>query len=96
VTHTSDSFDICEKYAVKMIEEGKAYMDDTDQEKMQAERMARQESYRRNTLPAENLIVSLSLSTSLPSLLFLTSLSALPRPLERRRESQEVLFASQD
>jgi glutamyl/glutaminyl-tRNA synthetase len=52
-----------------MIEEGKAYMDDTDQEKMQAERMARQESYRRNTLPAENLIVSLSLSTSLPSLL---------------------------
>lgn len=32
-------------------------MDDTDQEKMQAERLARVESYRRNSPPAENLVV---------------------------------------
>ena len=35
VTHTSDSFDICQKYARQMIKAGQAYMDDTDQEKMQ-------------------------------------------------------------
>lgn len=40
-----------------MIQEGKAYMDDTDQEKMQAERLARIESYRRNSSPQENLEV---------------------------------------
>lgn len=30
-------------------------MDDTDQEKMQAERLAQVESYRRDTSPEENL-----------------------------------------
>jgi len=55
VSHTSDHFATCEKLARQMISEGKAYMDDTDQEKMQAERMEHIESYRRNTTPAENL-----------------------------------------
>jgi len=55
ITHTSDSFDICQKYARQMIKEGKAFMDDTDQEKMQAERMARTNSYRRDTSVEENL-----------------------------------------
>jgi glutamyl/glutaminyl-tRNA synthetase len=59
VTHTSDSFDLCEQYAYTMIRAGLAYMDDTDQEKMQAERMARTESYRRNSAPAENEEVGL-------------------------------------
>ena len=49
VTYTSDSFAKCEELARKMIKEGHAYMDDTDQEKMQAERMERKDSYRRNT-----------------------------------------------
>ena len=34
-SHTSDHFAKCEELARKMILEGKAYMDDTDQEKMQ-------------------------------------------------------------
>lgn len=38
-----------------MITEGLAYMDDTPQEEMQAERMAMQESKRRNTSPEENM-----------------------------------------
>mmetsp|Transcript_5208 Transcript_5208/g.8013 ORF Transcript_5208/g.8013 Transcript_5208/m.8013 type:complete len:905 (+) Transcript_5208:75-2789(+) len=55
VTHTSDHFDTCQKYARQMIKKGLAYMDDTEQDKMQAERLARVESYRRNTSPEENL-----------------------------------------
>lgn len=55
VSHTSDHFATCEKLARQMILEGKAYMDDTDQEKMQKERMEHIESYRRNTSPEENL-----------------------------------------
>ncbi len=57
VTFTSDSFAKCEEFARKMIKEGKAYMDDTDQEKMQGERMERKDSYRRNTTPEENLVI---------------------------------------
>jgi len=38
-----------------MIADGKAYMDDTDQEKMQEERMAMVNSYRRDTPPEENM-----------------------------------------
>jgi glutamyl-tRNA synthetase len=57
VTFTSDSFAKCEEFARKMIKEGKAYMDDTDQEKMQGERMERKDSYRRNTTPEENLAI---------------------------------------
>lgn len=44
VTHTSDYFDMIEGYARKMIKEGKAFMDDTPREQMQAERMAMQNS----------------------------------------------------
>lgn len=38
-----------------MIKDGLAYMDDTDQEVMKAERMAMQESKYRNTTVDENL-----------------------------------------
>jgi glutamyl-tRNA synthetase len=38
-----------------MIIEGKAYMDDTEQEKMQKERLSFINSYRRDSLPEENL-----------------------------------------
>lgn len=55
VTHTSDYFNLCQNYARQMISEGLAYMDDTPQEQMQAERMERQESARRNTSVEENL-----------------------------------------
>jgi glutamyl/glutaminyl-tRNA synthetase len=58
-----------------MIKEGKAYMDDTEQEKMQAERMARIESARRNSSPEENLVVSvLFFLTLCVSFLILSSL----------------------
>ena len=55
VTFTSDSFGKCEELARKMIKDGHAYMDDTDQEKMQAERMERKDSYRRNTTVEGNV-----------------------------------------
>lgn len=55
VSHTSDHFAKLEEYARKMIKDGLAFMDDTDQEKMQAERMDHIESYRRNTSVEENL-----------------------------------------
>lgn len=55
VCHTSDSFDIIQKYAYQIIEDGLAYMDDTDQETMQAERMEHKECARRSSsTPAEN------------------------------------------
>jgi glutamyl/glutaminyl-tRNA synthetase len=82
VTHTSDSFEICEKYAVQMIKEGKAYMDDTEQEKMQAERLARVESARRNSSPEENLEV---MRLSLPSFLIALSCSYLKRSSKAKR-----------
>ena len=55
MSHTSDHFATCEDLARKMIREGKAYMDNTDQETMQAERMSRTESRLRNSKPEENL-----------------------------------------
>eukprot|EP00600_Ochromonadales_sp_CCMP1393_P001035 CAMPEP_0174984316 /NCGR_PEP_ID=MMETSP0004_2-20121128/17655_1 /TAXON_ID=420556 /ORGANISM="Ochromonas sp., Strain CCMP1393" /LENGTH=790 /DNA_ID=CAMNT_0016236713 /DNA_START=56 /DNA_END=2428 /DNA_ORIENTATION=- len=55
VSFSSDHFATCETLARKMIAEGKGYMDDTDQETMQAERMDRKDSKHRNTTPAENL-----------------------------------------
>ena len=39
VTHTSDYFDKLQELAVRMIKEGHAYADDTQQEQMRAERM---------------------------------------------------------
>lgn len=50
------------QYAVELINKGLAYMDDTPQEMMQAQRMAREESYRRNTSPKENLEVSTTIA----------------------------------
>lgn len=55
VTHTSDYFDLCQDLARTMITAGQAYMDDTPQEQMQAERMEKKESTRRNTSVEENL-----------------------------------------
>jgi glutamyl-tRNA synthetase len=55
VCHTSDSFPIIHKYAEQFIAAGHAYMDDTEQEQMQAERMAHIESKRRNSSVEENL-----------------------------------------
>lgn len=55
MSHTSDHFAKLEDYARKLIKDGMAFMDDTDQEKMQAERMEHIESYRRNTSVEENL-----------------------------------------
>ncbi|RKP28054.1 tRNA synthetases class I, catalytic domain-containing protein [Syncephalis pseudoplumigaleata] len=39
ITHTSDYFDQIYEYALQMIREGKAYVDDTDQATMRAQRM---------------------------------------------------------
>lgn len=55
VSHSSDHFATCEKYAKMLITNGQAYMDCTEQETMQAERMEKKESKYRNTLPKENL-----------------------------------------
>lgn len=48
VTFTSDYFDTIKQYAIQLIKEGKAFMDDTPQEQMKEERMARKESKHRN------------------------------------------------
>lgn len=55
VTHTSDSFEIIQGYAVQLIRDGLAYMDNTDQETMQAERLERKESKCRNASVEDNL-----------------------------------------
>eukprot|EP01039_Chlorochromonas_danica_P002859 gene2859-3123_t len=55
VSHSSDYFAKCEELARQMIREGKAYMDDTDQETMQAERLERKESKHRNDPPEVGL-----------------------------------------
>lgn len=48
-TYTSDHFETIMKYAEKLIQEGKAYVDDTSAEQMKAEREQRIESkHRRN------------------------------------------------
>jgi len=55
VSHTSDYFQLLEDMARKLVEEGKAYMDNTPQEKMQEERLNRVESVHRNNSVEENL-----------------------------------------
>mmetsp|Transcript_20300 Transcript_20300/g.30003 ORF Transcript_20300/g.30003 Transcript_20300/m.30003 type:complete len:738 (-) Transcript_20300:38-2251(-) len=55
LSHTSDFFSDIQKYAEKGIKEGWAYMDDTPQEQMQAERLALKESKRRNSKVEDNL-----------------------------------------
>mmetsp|Transcript_32228 Transcript_32228/g.56094 ORF Transcript_32228/g.56094 Transcript_32228/m.56094 type:complete len:897 (+) Transcript_32228:64-2754(+) len=55
ITFTSDYFETIKNYALWMIENGLAYMDDTPQEQMQKERMDRQNSKHRDQLPTEAL-----------------------------------------
>eukprot|EP01029_Cantina_marsupialis_P028438 TRINITY_DN776173_c0_g1_i1.p1 TRINITY_DN776173_c0_g1~~TRINITY_DN776173_c0_g1_i1.p1 ORF type:complete len:539 (-),score=166.79 TRINITY_DN776173_c0_g1_i1:145-1542(-) len=55
VTYTSDSFEIIHKYALQMIEEGKAFMDNTPQMEMRDERMKRVNSKNRDLPVEENL-----------------------------------------
>lgn len=53
VTFTSDYFETIKQYALWMITNGLAYMDDTPQEQMQKERMDRQHSKHRDQSPSE-------------------------------------------
>ncbi|GMH57229.1 hypothetical protein TL16_g02326, partial [Triparma laevis f. inornata] len=55
VTYTSDYFEQMKAYAIEMIEKNLAFMDDTPQEKMQKERMDRQNSSRRGFTVQENM-----------------------------------------
>ncbi len=55
MSFTSDYFQQCQTVAEQMIKDGKAFMDDTDQEVMKEERMAKKESKYRNAPVAENL-----------------------------------------
>ncbi|TPX41845.1 glutamate---tRNA ligase [Synchytrium endobioticum] len=55
VTHTSDYFDLTYEYAIKIIQMGKAFVDDTDQETMKEERTAMKNSKCRNLSVEENL-----------------------------------------
>ncbi|KAI8365788.1 tRNA synthetases class I, catalytic domain-containing protein [Blakeslea trispora] len=55
VTHTSDYFDQMYELAIKMIKEGKAFCDDTDQMTMREERTARTPSKCRDNSVEENL-----------------------------------------
>ena len=53
VTFTSDYFDKIRRYALQLIADGLAYMDDTPQEQMKLERGDRVESKHRNQTPEE-------------------------------------------
>jgi bifunctional glutamyl/prolyl-tRNA synthetase len=53
-THTSDHFDYIMSLAVKLIDEGKAYVDDTEAEQMKAERLAKKPSKNRDSPIARN------------------------------------------
>ncbi|KAJ3300623.1 hypothetical protein HK104_009280 [Borealophlyctis nickersoniae] len=55
ITYTSDSFDIIYDHAIKLIKKGLAYVDDTDQETMRAERMELRPSKCRDLPVDENL-----------------------------------------
>ncbi|XP_062427788.1 bifunctional glutamate/proline--tRNA ligase isoform X6 [Rhea pennata] len=54
-TYTSDHFETIMKYAEKLIQEGKAYVDDTPAEQMKVEREQRIESKHRNNCVEKNL-----------------------------------------
>uniref|UniRef100_A0AC11DH52 Glutamyl-prolyl-tRNA synthetase 1 n=1 Tax=Ovis aries TaxID=9940 RepID=A0AC11DH52_SHEEP len=54
-TYTSDHFETIMKYAEKLIQEGKAYVDDTPAEQMKAEREQRIESKHRKNSVEKNL-----------------------------------------
>ncbi|POW02019.1 hypothetical protein PSTT_12086 [Puccinia striiformis] len=55
MSYTSDYFDQLYGYATEMISKGKAYCDDTEQEVMKSQRMAREPSQRRDSTTEENL-----------------------------------------
>lgn len=55
MTHTSDHFELIYRYALEMIKNGKAYIDDTPVEQMRKERMEGIESKGRNQPVEENL-----------------------------------------
>uniref|UniRef100_A0A182IPC6 Bifunctional glutamate/proline--tRNA ligase n=1 Tax=Anopheles atroparvus TaxID=41427 RepID=A0A182IPC6_ANOAO len=54
-THTSQYFDLMLDYCVRLLKEGKAYVDDTEPEQMKKEREERVESKNRSNTPARNL-----------------------------------------
>uniref|UniRef100_A0A1I7VP94 glutamate--tRNA ligase n=1 Tax=Loa loa TaxID=7209 RepID=A0A1I7VP94_LOALO len=54
-THTSDYFDLILEMCDRLLQEGKAYVDDTDAELMRKEREERKESRCRNNTPEQNL-----------------------------------------
>ncbi|XP_019405038.1 PREDICTED: bifunctional glutamate/proline--tRNA ligase isoform X5 [Crocodylus porosus] len=54
-TYTSDHFETIMKYAEKLIQEGKAYVDNTPAEQMKMEREQRKESKHRNNSVEKNL-----------------------------------------
>lgn len=55
VTYTSDYFDTIKEYAIYMMKNGLAYMDDTPQEQMKTERANREESKHRNQSVEDSL-----------------------------------------
>ena len=56
LTHTSDHFDLIERYCEKMLKEGKAYIDDTDPEIMKQEREQKTDSKnRKNSMETFNI-----------------------------------------
>ena len=54
-THSSDHFDMCIQYCEQLLKEGKAFVDDTDQETMRKEREERMDSKNRCNSPEKNL-----------------------------------------
>lgn len=65
-SHTSDYFDTLYKYAIQMIQLGKAYADDTVQEQMRAERMDGIPSKRRDASIEENMTRFAEMSVASP------------------------------
>jgi len=62
LTYTSDYIGAIQKYALQMISNGQAYMDDTPQEQMKDERMERKESkYRSSQTPDEAKVLFLDM-----------------------------------
>ena len=55
LSYTSDYLEVIADYARQLINEGKAFMDDTPQEQMKQERIERQESRHRNQSSEEAL-----------------------------------------
>jgi glutamyl-tRNA synthetase len=57
MSHTSDHFELLKDYMVKMIQEGKAYLDNTEVNLMRQNRMDGIESPQRNQTPEENMAI---------------------------------------